>query len=175
MCNILIIWYKQNREENWDRLISYATLWASFKCYQNTSQPVNQAICILLFCQFYLVILFQFCCLNCLGKRWHSNCGLLAGWRDTTPCTVNWVQKKSIWGAWLASLATYRLSEFQFKIAAEHHERPATSSAGGAWSSTECWTSQSQPLLIATEDGVRTDQPMEIMRQKVYRRSYLWR
>ena len=31
-------------------------LWAWFKCYQTTYQPVNQAICILLFCQWYLLI-----------------------------------------------------------------------------------------------------------------------
>ena len=29
------------------------------ECYQTTSQLVNQAICILLFCQLYLAILFQ--------------------------------------------------------------------------------------------------------------------
>ena len=29
--------------------ISYATLWASFKCYPTARHPVNQAICILLF------------------------------------------------------------------------------------------------------------------------------
>ena len=29
--------------------ISHATIWACFKCNQTTSQPVNQAICILLF------------------------------------------------------------------------------------------------------------------------------
>ena len=36
-----------------------ATLWAGFKCYQMTSQPVNLAICMLLFCQLYFAILFR--------------------------------------------------------------------------------------------------------------------
>ena len=40
-------------------LIGHATLWAWFKCYQITSQPVNQAICILLFSQLYLVIFVE--------------------------------------------------------------------------------------------------------------------
>ena len=39
--------------------ISHATLWAWFKCYPTTCQPVYQTICILLFCQLYLVIVFQ--------------------------------------------------------------------------------------------------------------------
>ena len=34
-------------------------IWAWFKCYQITSQPVSQAICILLFCQLIFVILIQ--------------------------------------------------------------------------------------------------------------------
>ena len=44
---------------NVSSLIGHVTLLASLKCYQTTSQPVNQAICILLFDQLYLVILFQ--------------------------------------------------------------------------------------------------------------------
>ena len=89
--------------------ISYATLWARFKCYQITSQPVYQAMCILEFCQLYPVILFQYW--NRLIRK-HISCRLTCNSVTFDLCLANAIEYSCIgndfWN-WLITLSSTKM------------------------------------------------------------------